>query len=61
MTGEIARKFKSRRWLLQVSFNILAGINTYILHKKAAGEKLLRQAFSLQLREKLTTEYEKEQ
>jgi hypothetical protein len=67
MTGQMARKytvkFKSRRWLLQVFFNILdlTEINTWILHKETAEEKLSRLAFSLQLREKLTTEYEKEQ
>jgi hypothetical protein len=62
-TDQMARKYTvksaSRRWPLQVFFNILelAGINSWILYKNATGEKITRQRFLCNLAEDLTSEY----
>ena len=53
-------KSKSRRWPLQVFFNIidLAGINAWVLYKEATGDKLSRQTFLFKLAEELASEYQ---
>ena len=44
-------KLSSRRWPLQVFYNVLdlAGINSWIVYKEATGLKILRRAFLLKL------------
>ena len=67
VTDQMARKYsvksKSRRWPLQVFFNILdlAGINAWILYKETTGSLISRQNFLFQLGEELISEYQKEQ
>lgn len=64
VTDQMARtnsvKSKSRRWPLQVFYNILdlAGINAWILYKDTTDEKITRQDFLLQLPEELAKEYQ---
>jgi hypothetical protein len=62
-TDQMARKYTvksgSRRWPLQVFFNILdlAGINSWILYKSATGKKISRKDFLFQLADELASEY----
>lgn len=64
MTDQMARKYsvksKSRRWPLQIFFNILdlAGINSWVLYKEATGEKISRQQFLFQLAEELAEDFQ---
>lgn len=63
VTDLMARKYsvksKSRRWPLQVFFNILdlAGINAWILYKETTGEKITRQDFLFMLAKELVQDY----
>ncbi|XP_055378966.1 piggyBac transposable element-derived protein 4-like [Condylostylus longicornis] len=62
MTDQMARKYSvksgSRRWPLQVFFNILdlAAINAWVLYKETTGENISRKDFLFQLAEELSTE-----
>ncbi|XP_043486360.1 piggyBac transposable element-derived protein 4-like [Polistes fuscatus] len=66
VTDQMARNYsvksKSRRWSLQVFFNILdlAGINAWVLYKETTGEEITRQEFLFQLAEELAIEYQQE-
>ena len=59
----MARKYTvkagSRRWPLQVFYNILdlAGINAWILYKETTGENISRKNFLFQLSEELAIDY----
>ncbi|KAL6418248.1 hypothetical protein ACFW04_012249 [Cataglyphis niger] len=63
MTDQMARKYtvksSSRRWPLQIFFNILdlAAINAWILYKEATGIQIQRKEFLFQLAEQLSTDY----
>lgn len=63
VTDQMARKYSvksgSRRWQLQVFFNILdiAVINTWILYKNTTGENVSRKKFLFLLAEELASEY----
>lgn len=64
MTDQMARKYiyvksGSRRWPLQVFFNILdlAAINAWVLYNETTGENISRKNFLFQLAEELSTEY----
>jgi hypothetical protein len=63
VTDQMARKYTvksaSRRWPLQVFFNILdlAGINSWILYKETTGEKISRKKFLFKLSEELASEF----
>ena len=63
MTDQMARKYTvkagSRRWPLQVFYNILdlAGINAWILYKETTGENISRKDFLFQLAEELAGDY----
>lgn len=63
MTDQMVRKYstksKSRRWPVQVFFNILdlAALNAWILYKETTGENISRQEFLFQLAEELATKY----
>ena len=63
MTDQMARKYSvksgSRRWPLQVFFNILdlAAINAWVLYNETTGENISRKNFLFQLAEELSTEY----
>ena len=63
MTDQMARKYstksQSRRWPVQVFFNIfdLTAINAWILYKQTTGERISQQEFLFQLAEELATEY----
>ena len=63
IVDQISRKYslksKSRRWPLQVFFNILdlAGINAWILYKETIGENISRREFLFQLAAELAAEY----
>lgn len=63
VTDQMARKYSvksgSRRWPLQVFFNILdlAGINSWILYKETTGENISRKNFLFRLAEELAAEY----
>ena len=52
-------KSSSRRWPLQIFFNILdlAAINAWILYKEATGIQIQRKQFLFQLAEQLSTDY----
>jgi hypothetical protein len=60
---QMARKYTvkagSRRWPLQVFYNILdlAAINAWILYKETTGTTITRKDFLFQLAEELATEY----
>lgn len=60
----MARKYSvksgSRRWPLQIFFNILdlASINAWILYNETTGENLSRKDFLFQLAEELSGKYE---
>lgn len=64
ITDQMARKYSvksgSRRWPLQVFFNILdlAGINSWILYKNTTGETISRKDFLFRLAEELASEYQ---
>jgi hypothetical protein len=64
VTDQMARKYTvksgSRRWPLQVFFNILdlAGINCWILYKNTTGENISRKDFLFRLAEELASEYQ---
>ncbi|XP_043505326.1 piggyBac transposable element-derived protein 4-like [Polistes fuscatus] len=66
VTDQMARNYsvksKSRRWPLQVFFNILdlAGINAWVLYKETTGGEITRQEFLFQLAEELAIEYQQE-
>lgn len=66
MTDQMARKYtvksSSRRWPLQIFFNILdlAAINAWILYKEATGIQIQRKQFLFQLAEQLSTDYRAE-
>lgn len=62
MARNYSVKFKSRRWPLQVFFNILdlAGINAWVLYKETTGGEITRQEFLFQLAEELAIEYQQE-
>lgn len=53
-------KSGSRRWPLQVFFNILdlAAINAWILYTETTGENISRKEFLFQLAEELSTKYD---
>lgn len=55
MARQYSTKSASRRWPLQVFFNILdmAAINAWILYKEATGKKICRQDFIFKLAEEL--------
>lgn len=63
VTDQMARKYTvkagSRRWPLQVFYNILdhAGINAWILYKETTGENISRKDFLFQLSEELAIDY----
>lgn len=63
VTDQMARKYSvksgSRRWPLQVFFNILdlAGINSWILYRSITGKNISRKDFLFRLAEELTSEY----
>jgi len=65
IADQMAKKYSvksgSRRWPLQVFFNILdlGGINAWILYKDTTGEKISRRKFLLQLAEELAFENDK--
>ncbi|XP_033353066.1 uncharacterized protein LOC117235294 [Bombus vosnesenskii] len=61
MTTKYSVKLGSKRWPLQVFFNILdlAGINAWILYKETTGEHISRKDFMFQLAEKLVADNEK--
>ena len=61
MTKKYSVKLKSKRWSLQVFFNILdlAGINAWILYKETTGEQIPRKNFMLQLADELAADNEK--
>jgi hypothetical protein len=64
VTDQMAHKYTvksaSRRWPLQVFFNILdlAGINSWILYKETTGEKISRKDFLFKLAEELASEFQ---
>lgn len=64
ITDQMARKYSvksgSRRWPLQVFFNILdlAAINAWVLYNEITGENISRKDFLFQLAEELSTKYE---
>jgi hypothetical protein len=63
MVDQMARKYtvkaSSRRWPLQIFFNILdlAAINAWILYKETTGIQIQRKEFLFQLAEQLYTKY----
>ena len=59
MSRKYSVKSKSRRWPLQVFFNILdlVGINAWILYKETTGERISRQDFLLKLAENLAADF----
>lgn len=63
ISDQMARKYSvksgSRRWPLQVFFNILdlAGINAWVLYKETTGENISRKDFLFQLANELAREY----
>ena len=63
MTDQMARKYTvkagSRRWPLQIFYNILdlAAINAWILYKETTGKNIKRKKFLFQLAEELSCEY----
>ena len=65
MADQMAKKYNvksgSRRWPLQVFFNILdlAGIIAWILYKKTIGEQISGKNFMFQLTDELATDNEK--
>ena len=65
VTDQMARKYTvkagSRRWPLQVFYNILDldGINAWILYKETTGENISKQDFLFQLYEELAIDYKK--
>ena len=62
MSRKYSVKSKSRRWPLQIFFNILdlAAINAWILYTEATGERISRQDFLLNLAENLSADYTEE-
>lgn len=67
IVDQMARKYSvkagSRRWPLQVFYNILdlAAINAWILYKETTGVKISRKNFIFQLAEELGSDYCDEQ
>ncbi|XP_033319032.1 uncharacterized protein LOC117216437 [Bombus bifarius] len=61
MITKYSVKLRSKRWPLQVFFNILdlAGINAWILYKETTGEQISRKDFMFQLAEELVADNEK--
>ncbi|KAK2580001.1 hypothetical protein KPH14_010766 [Odynerus spinipes] len=63
MTDQMARKYtvksSSRRWHLQIFFNILdlAAINAWILYKEVTGIQIERKQFLFQLAEQFSADY----
>ena len=64
VADQMARKYTvksgSRRWPLQIFFNILdlAAINAWILYNKTTGENISRNIFLFQLAEELSGKHE---
>ena len=61
MAKKYSVKSGSRRWPLQVFFNILdlAGIIAWVLYKKTTGEQISRKDFMFQLVDELAADNEK--
>ena len=59
MARKYTVKASSRRWPLQIFFNVLdlAAINAWILYKETTGIQIQRKQFLFQLAEQLATEY----
>ena len=63
MTDQMARKYPvksgSRKWPLQIFFNILdlAAINAWILYKEVTGIQIERKQFLFQLTKQLSADY----
>ena len=65
IADQMAKKYSvksgSRKWSLQVFFNILdlAGINAWILYREITGEQISRKEFMFQLADELAADNEK--